>query len=73
MRTLSLIGILLVVLGIGGLIVENVSFTETKEVVDIGPVEINSEEKHNIPIPTIAGVIAVIAGLGMIFVDRRAA
>lgn len=73
MRTLSLLGILLVVLGIGGLIVENVSFTEKKEVVDLGPVEINSEEKHNIPIPTIAGVIAVVAGLGMIFVDRRAA
>lgn len=73
MRTLSIIGILLVVLGIAGLIVENVSFTEKKDVVDIGPVQIQSEEEHNIPIPTIAAVLAVLAGIGLVVIDRRAA
>jgi len=72
MRNLLLVGVALVVLGIAGLIVENVTFTETKEVLDLGPIQLRSEEQHNIPIPTIAGVIAVIAGLGMIFASRRA-
>ncbi len=71
MRNLLLIGVVLVVLGIGGLIVQNVTFTETKEVLDLGPLQLRSEEQHNVPIPTIAGLIAVIAGLGMIVASRR--
>ncbi len=71
MRNMMWVGVLLVVLGIVGLVVQNVHFTETKKVVDIGPLHVNSEEQHNVPIPTIAGVIAVIAGLGMVFAARR--
>jgi len=58
-----LIGVLLVVLGIAGLVVQNVQFTDTKKVLDLGPLQVRSEERHNVPIPTIAGVVAVLAGL----------
>ena len=71
MRNLTLIGVVLVVLGIAGLIVQNVTFTENKQVIDIGPLQVRAEEQHKLPIPTIAGIIAVIAGLGMIFAARR--
>ena len=71
MRNLLLIGVLLVVFGIAGLIVQNVTFTETKQVLDLGPLQLRSEEQHNIPIPTIAGLVAVVAGLGMILASRR--
>jgi hypothetical protein len=71
MRNLMIIGVVLVALGIVGLVVQNVSFTETKKVVDIGPLQVRSEEQHNLPIPTIAGIAAVIAGLGLIFASRR--
>jgi len=70
-RNLLLIGVLLVVLGIGGLIIQNVTFTETKHVLNVGPLQVTAEEQHNVPIPTIAGLAAVIAGLGMIFASRR--
>jgi hypothetical protein len=73
MRNLLLVGVLLVVLGIAGLIVQNVTFTESKEVLDLGPLELRSEEQHNVPIPTIAGIVAVVAGLGMILASRRSA
>ena len=72
MRNLMLFGIVLMVLGIGALIIPNVTFTETKKVLDLGPLQVRSEEQHNIPIPTIAGIAAVVAGLGMIFASRRA-
>ena len=71
MRNLLLVGSVLVVLGIAGLIVQNVTFTETKEVLNVGSLQITAEEQHNVPIPTIAGIAAVIAGLGMIFASRR--
>jgi len=73
MRNLMWVGVVLVVLGIAGLIVQNVSFTENKRVLDVGPVHVNSEEQHNVPIPTIAGIAAIIAGLGIIFAARRKA
>jgi hypothetical protein len=71
MRHLLLVGFVLVVLGISGLIVQNVSFTETKQVLSVGSLQISAEEQHNVPIPTIAGIAAVIAGLGMILASRR--
>ena len=71
MRTLLLIGVVLVVLGIAGLIVQNVTFTETKQVLNVGPLPVSAEEQHNMPIPTNAENIAVVAGLGMIFASRR--
>jgi hypothetical protein len=73
MRNFMVIGVVLVVLGIVGLVVQNVKFTETKKVVDIGPLQVTSEEKHNIPIPTIAGIAAIVAGLGLVLVARRQA
>jgi hypothetical protein len=71
MRHLLLGGFILVVLGISGLIIPNVTFTETRQVLNVGPLQVRAEEQHNVPIPTIAGVAAVIAGLGMIFASRR--
>ena len=71
MRHLLLVGFVTVVLGISGLIIQNVTFTETKQVLNVGPLQLRAEEQHNVPIPTIAGVAAVIAGLGMIFASRR--
>ena len=70
MRNLMLLGAILVILGVAALVVPNVTFTETKHVLNVGPLQVTSEEQHNLPIPTIAGVIAVIAGLGMIFAAR---
>lgn len=71
MRNAIWVGVLLVVLGIAALIVPNVTFTETKKVVDLGPLQIRSEEQHDVAIPAIAGIIAVMARLGMIFAARR--
>ena len=73
MRNMMWVGILLVVLGVAGLIIQNVRFTEEKRVLDLGPLHVNSEEQHNVPIPTIAGIVAVIAGLGVVFAARRRA
>jgi len=60
------VGVFLVMLYLAGLVIPNVTFTEKKTVANIGPLELRSEEQHRVPIPTIAGIVAVIAGLGII-------
>jgi len=72
MRNLMWVGVLLVILGIAGLVIANVTFTEKKTVANIGPLELRTEEQHRVPIPTIAGIVAVLAGLAMIVTARRA-
>jgi uncharacterized membrane protein YidH (DUF202 family) len=73
MRNLTSIGLVLIVIGIVALVVQNVRFTETRKVVDLGPLQVRSEEQHNIPIPTVAGIAAIVAGLGLVIVSRRQA
>jgi hypothetical protein len=73
MKPLALVGVLLIVLGVIGLVVENVSFTERKTVLDVGPIKIQADEQRVLPIPTIAGVVAVVVGLGLVFMARKRA
>ncbi len=71
MKPLAWLGLVLIVLGIVGLVVANVSFTERKIVLDAGPIKITQEQEKTVPIPTIAGIVAVVVGLGLVFVGRR--
>jgi hypothetical protein len=66
-----MIGVILIVLGVIGLVVANVTFTEHKTVLDAGPVKITQNQEKSVPIPTIAGIVAVVAGLALIFAGRR--
>ena len=73
MKPIALLGLVLIVLGIGGLLISHVSWTETKPVVRLGPLEVNSQEDHTVWIPTAAGLAAVLAGLGFVFAGKRSA
>jgi len=73
MKPLAWVGVVLIVLGVIGLVVENVSFTERRTVLDVGPIKVQADEQRIVPIPTIAGVIAVAAGLGLLFMGRKRA
>ena len=39
--------------------------------IDAGPLKITADEQKTIPIPTIAGVAAVVVGLGLCFMGAR--
>lgn len=72
MRPVQWLGVLFIAAGIAGLAYERFTYTETKEVVDLGPVEINQEEKHSIPIPTIVGIAVLLGGIAMLLAAPRA-
>ncbi|HYD08008.1 MAG TPA: hypothetical protein VEC60_19895 [Reyranella sp.] len=71
MKPLALVGVLLIVLGVIGLAVDNISFTERRTVLDVGPIKVQADEQRVIPIPTIAGIVAVVVGLGLVFMGRK--
>ena len=54
MKPLAIVGIVLIVLGIGGLVIENVSFTERKTVLDVGPLKVQADDARLAAIDGIA-------------------
>ena len=73
MKPIELVGALLIGLGIVGLALDNISFTEKKTVLDVGPLKVTADQQRTIPIPTIAGVVAIVLGAGLIFMSSRKA
>jgi uncharacterized membrane protein YidH (DUF202 family) len=71
MKPISIIGVLLIVAGIAALVLGQVSFTKHETVLQIGDAQINAETKDTYPIPAIAGIGAVVAGVVLVVVGYR--
>lgn len=57
------LGIILIVLGLFGLVWGGITYTTRETVVDIGPIHATRDKTHNIPLPPIAGAVALIGGV----------
>lgn len=71
MKGLTIVGVVLIVLGILGFIFGGISFTKDEKVADLGPLEIEKQEKQSIPVTPIASGIAVVAGIVMVIAGSR--
>lgn len=71
MRNLSILGVVLVILGVGGLLLGHFSYSDTKPVLDAGPIHVTAQEEHRVSIPTIAGIAVLVGGIGLILIGRR--
>lgn len=60
---MRVLGIILIVAGIAMLLFKGISFTQEKNVVDLGPLEINRKEKKDINFPVYAGIAVIAAGV----------
>jgi sorbitol-specific phosphotransferase system component IIBC len=67
----TIIGIILIVLGVAGLIYGGISYTSSKNVVDLGSVQLTVDQKKEIPLSPILGAGAVAAGVILMLVGRR--
>lgn len=65
------IGIVLLVLGLAGLLVGGISWTDRDTVVDAGPIQVQTEERERLPIPPIAGGILLIAGVVVLMMKKK--
>jgi LPXTG-motif cell wall-anchored protein len=70
MRILALV---LIVVGVLALVYEGFTYTKRRDTVQVGPVGITADQKQTVPVPPIVGVVAIVAGLGLLFVSRKKA
>ncbi|CAN5824275.1 hypothetical protein BH24ACI5_BH24ACI5_25490 [soil metagenome] len=71
MTAARIAGIILIVIGLIGLIWGGISWTDTKTVVDLGPIQATAQERETIPITPIVGGIALVAGIILLVVPGR--
>ena len=57
------LGIVLIVIGIVMMVFRSFNFTQTKKVADLGPLEINKQEKKTVNWPLYAGIVVTAAGV----------
>ncbi|MEW5916045.1 MAG: hypothetical protein AB1762_06555 [Gemmatimonadota bacterium] len=65
------VGLILIVLGTLGLVYGGVTYTRDRHEVELGPLEVNVEEKDRIPVPPVIGGLAVAAGVILLVLGGR--
>jgi hypothetical protein len=73
MKALSLLGIVLVLVGVGFLGIRQLSFTTQKPIVQVGPISASVQEQHVIALPNIAAFGAIAVGALLLVVGYRKA
>jgi hypothetical protein len=63
MKTYTLIGIILIVIGIIAFTYQGITYTTKEKVVDIGPIQMTADKTKTIPLPPILGGIALVGGI----------
>jgi hypothetical protein len=71
MKTASIAGIVLIVLGIIGLIYQGVGYTKRKDVLDVGPIHATKDTHETIPIPPVLGGIALVGGIALLVAGAK--
>ncbi|RIK62981.1 MAG: DUF3185 domain-containing protein [Planctomycetota bacterium] len=61
-KGLLIVGVVLIVAGAAALIMGGITYTEQETVVDVGGLNVKAEREKRIPVPPIAGGIALAAG-----------
>ncbi len=68
---MKLAGIILIVIGVLALVYQGFSYTQTKHDAQIGPIEIQHQETHDVPLPPVVGGVCIIAGVVALVVGGR--
>ncbi len=71
MKPATLIGVVLILLGIVGFAVAGFSFHHEKKDVDLGPLQVSHEKKETVPIPPILSGIALVGGIVLVIAGAR--
>jgi drug/metabolite transporter (DMT)-like permease len=64
-------GIILIGLGLIGLAWGGFTYTTREKLVDIGPIHATREQTHDVPLPPIAGAVALVAGVVLLVTGKK--
>ena len=71
MKSYTLIGIILIVVGIIAFAYQGITYTTREKVVDIGPIEISADTEKTFLLPPIVGGIALVGGIILLVMGTK--
>jgi hypothetical protein len=66
MKTSSILGIVLIVLGLFALAYHGINYTKREKVADIGPLHAEKDTTKTIPLPPILGGLSLVCGVVLV-------
>jgi hypothetical protein len=70
-KSSSVLGVVLVILGVFALAYQGISYTKREKVVDIGPIHATKDTTKTIPLPPILGGLALVGGIVLLTVGSK--
>ena len=67
---MKITGLILIVLGRFGLAWGGFTYTTREKVVDIGPIHATRDETHHVPLPPVAGALALVGGVVLLLAGK---
>jgi len=71
MKTNTLIGIILIAIGIVSFAYQGITYKTREKVIEIGSVEVTADKTKKLPLPPIVGAVALVGGIVLLIVDRK--
>jgi uncharacterized membrane protein HdeD (DUF308 family) len=71
MKPATVIGVILIVIGIVALAYQGITYTTSEKVVDLGPLKVEAKRERTIPLPPVVGIIALVGGIVLVAVSAR--
>jgi len=71
MKTISWVGIVLIVLGALALAYQGITYTRQKDVLNVGSLHVTTETDERIPLPPILGGLALAGGVVLLALGAR--
>ena len=71
MKTNTLLGIVLIVVGVVAFAYQGITYTTRENVVDIGPMHMTAERTRTLPLPPIVGALALAGGIALLVMGSK--
>jgi hypothetical protein len=70
-KPVVLVGVALIILGVVALAYQGITYTTREKIIDIGPLKASVDKEKSIPLPPIAGGLALAGGVILVIVGAR--
>jgi hypothetical protein len=71
MRSIAIVGVVLIVLGVVALVYQGITYTSRETVVDIGPLHATADRQKTLPLSPVLGIVAVAGGVVLLIAGVR--
>ena len=70
---ITLVGIVLIVLGIVAFAYQGITYTSREKIIDIGPIHATADTQKTIPLSPLLGGLALVGGVVLVVVGAKKA